>query len=647
MTTFLSFTIVGIVVGCIYALTSTGLVVTYISSGIFNFAHGAIGMVAAFAYWELTVKDGWPVPLALLFVLFVLAPVMGLLIDRLLMRNLHGKPEVITLVITLGLMLFLLGLAEMRWDPGFPRTIPKFFAGHEVSLFGVVVTYHQIIVVVIAVAVAIGLRLFLFRTRSGIALRAVVDDPGLAALNGAPPARVRSMGWAIGAMLASLAGILLAPLVTLDILLLTFLVINGYAAAIVGRLRNLPLTFAGGLLLGLFESYAVGYVPGSLLSQLRPTLPVIFLFVALLILPQDRLRVGRAAGRRSTRVPALRTTLMAAAGFVIVAWFVSGQLSVTNLITGGEGLVVALVLLSLLMLTGYGGQISAAQLSFVGFGAFAMGKLGHGGSLVGVLAAVGLAATVGALVALVTLRVRGLYLALSTVAFAQAMVYIFFDNNNVFGQGGALSVARVHLPGISLQSDRAFFVACAMVFAAAAVGVLALRRASFGRRLAAMSDSAAACATLGMNIAWTKLAVFTLSAGLAGLAGVLFGGLRGSVGSNDFAMLNSLALLLLLAIWGLDSVTGVLLAGLTYALFPVIQAHVPSIHSLQFLAIGLGALGLARNPDGVMSQLAPAGDAMRRLWARRVAVAPTPAGRAEAEVGVDEAEEETLAGVAG
>ncbi len=157
-------------------------------------------------------------------------------------------------------------------------------------------------------------------------------------------------------------------------------------------------------------------------------------------------------------------------------------------------------------------------------------------------------------------------------------------------------MARFHLPGISLQSDRAFFVACAVVFAAAAVGVLALRRASFGRRLAAMSDSAAACATLGMNITWTKLAVFTVSAGLAGVAGVLYGGLRGSVGSNDFTMLASLSLLLLLAIWGLDSVTGVLLAG--HHLRPVPRDPVPRPEhpQPQFLATGLGALGLAQEP---------------------------------------------------
>src|SRR5206468_8568188 len=131
---------------------------------------------------------------------------------------------------------------------------------------------------------------------------------------------------------------------------------------------------------------------------------------------------------------------------------------------------------------------------------------------------------------------------------AQAMITVFFQNNNVFGQGGALSVARVHLPGISLQSDRAFFVACAVVFAAAAVGVLALRRSSFGRRLAAMSDSEAACATLGMNLMSTKLMLFSLSAGLAGLGGALLGGLRTGVGASNFELLQSLVLLLLVTL---------------------------------------------------------------------------------------------------
>src|SRR5207237_130128 len=203
---------------------------------------------------------------------------------------------------------------------------------------------------------------------------------------------------------------------TLDLLLLTLRGINGCAAAIVGRLKSLPLTFVGGLALGLLESYVVAYVPGSVLSQLRPTIPVIFLYVVLLIFPQSRLRVGRALSRRTTKVPTLRTTLIAAVVFVGASWIAASTLSGTNLFNLGRGLVAALILLSLVLLTGYGGQISLAQWTFVGLGSFAMGKVAGGDSLVGVLAAVAFAGAVGAISALPALRLRGLYLALSTFA---------------------------------------------------------------------------------------------------------------------------------------------------------------------------------------------------------------------------------------
>src|SRR3954470_22098207 len=203
MTTFLTLTIVGIVVGCIYALSATGLTVTYITSGIFNFAHGAVGMIAAFTYWELTAEHGWPQAPAAFAVLFLLAPIMGLLIEQ-LMRRLHGAPTEVTLVITLGILLALIGVAQTRWNPGEARVLTEFFSGNQVAIFGVNVTYHQLFVVVTTIAVVIGLRLFLYQTRAGIAMRAVVDAPEVAALNGAAPARVSQMGWVIGAMLASL-----------------------------------------------------------------------------------------------------------------------------------------------------------------------------------------------------------------------------------------------------------------------------------------------------------------------------------------------------------------------------------------------------------------------------------------------------------
>ncbi|MBV8980438.1 MAG: ATP-binding cassette domain-containing protein [Acidimicrobiia bacterium] len=612
MTTFLAFTVVGVVVGCIYALSATGLVVTYITSGIFNFAHGAVGMIAAFMYWRLTIQDGWPTLLALPFILFVFAPLLGVLIDLLIMRNLHAASEEVRVIVTVALMLFLLGVGQWIWDPGVPRTIPRFFNADHVQLFSVNVSYHQIIVVLAALAVAVGLRLFLFRTRIGVALRATVDAPDLASYFGAAPGRVRLLGWAMGSSLAALAGVLLAPLVTLDILLLTLLVINGYAAGIVGRLKSLPLTFAGGVALGLLESYVVGYGPRSVLSQLRPTVPVIFLYIALLIFPQSRLRVGRALARRTTKVPSLRTSVIAAAAFIVAASILATTLSGSNVFTLGRGLVAALILLSLVLLTGYGGQISLAQWTFVGFGAFAVGKVAGGDSVLGVLAAVGFAGAIGALSALPALRLRGLYLALATFAFAVAMRPVFFENNNIFGQGGALRVGRVLVHGNS-----AFVVLIAVVFAAAAVGVLAVRRSSFGRRLVAMSDSQVACATLGMSLTWTKLIVFAASAGLAGLAGALYGGLQGSVGSLNFDVLNSLAIFLLLAVWGVDSILAALFAGVAYAYLFVLASHFPDIRGLSFMLTGLAALGIARNPEGAIALTSHNFERIKGWWQAR------------------------------
>ncbi|MEY2469462.1 MAG: branched-chain amino acid transport system permease protein livM, partial [Actinomycetota bacterium] len=215
MTSFLAYTVIGIAIGCIYALTASGLVVTYTTSGIFNFALGAIGMLMAFTYWQLTVQDGWPQWLGLIVVLGVIAPALGALIQRVLMRRLYGATTSTTLVITLGLLLSCIGVATVIWDPGEPRTMPEFFSGHNVKVFSIFVSYHQLTMMSVAVLVAVFLRFFLFRTRIGTAMRAVVDDPELAALNGAAPERVAMVSWALGASLAGLAGILLAPLVSL------------------------------------------------------------------------------------------------------------------------------------------------------------------------------------------------------------------------------------------------------------------------------------------------------------------------------------------------------------------------------------------------------------------------------------------------
>lgn len=624
MTQFLAFTIVGIAAGSIYAVTAAGLVLTYTTSGVFNFGHGAIGMICAFSYWELRVHHHWAAPVALAVVLLVEAPALGAIIERVLMRGLAHVDIGVSLVVSLGLLLTLLGLAQTLWSNTTTRAMPQFFGNDaQVRLFSVNVTVHQLIMIAVGGAVAVVLRVLLTRTPVGIAMRGVVDDPDLMAMTGTPPERLGQISWAIGAMLAGLAGILLAPLVSLDTVLLTLLVIDGYAGAMVGRLRSLPLTFAGAMALGLFRSYSTGFLPQNVLKYVGTSLPTIFLYAVLLLLPSARLRTARIGGGRVPKVASLKTSLLAGAALLGAAWVVSGSLSVTNLATAGKGVALGLITLSLVLLTGYGGQVSLCQLTFVGFGAFAMGHIAGGSSPLGLLAAVALAAAVGAVAALPSLRLQGLYLALSTLAFAQLMTFAFFNNSAIFGNGGSLHVGRPHIFGLHFDSERSFFMLLTAAFVAAAAGVLAVRRGEFGRRLAAMRDSPAACATLGMDLTRTKLAVFAGSAGLAGLAGAFFGGLRTSVTSGDFVLLQSLALLLLAYVWGINSVVGALLAGIVSAIFPTIQQHLPHV-SVLYLGAGLGAVSLGRQPAGVIGDLGARWEALRARPPRRPVPTPVP-----------------------
>src|SRR3954454_9548785 len=330
MAIFLSFTVVGLVWGCVYALIATGLVVTYNTTGIFNFAHGAIAMVGAYTFWQFYDPQdgwGWPAPLAFIMVVFVLAPLFGLVIEFLLMRPLRGAPVDVTLVVTLGLLLFLVGLAQVIWNPNQVRNLPSFFNGSGFRIGYVQVTWHEVIAVVSTVGIALGLRVLFSRTRTGIAMRAVVDSPDLLAMAGGRPVRVQQLAWALSCSVAALAGILLAPIARLDIILLTLLVVEGYAAAIIGRLRNLPIAVIGAGAIGLGQYYLGGYLTSDKLSRLQYLLPMVVLFVALIVLPQDRLRAASFQGAVAPRVAALKTSVSWGAVLVLGTFLLSGVLS--------------------------------------------------------------------------------------------------------------------------------------------------------------------------------------------------------------------------------------------------------------------------------------------------------------------------------
>src|SRR5688572_1330106 len=305
MKAFLAYTVIGIVTGSVYAVAASGLVLTYTTSGIFNFAHGGIGMLMAFTYWELRFNHGWPAPLALIVVIFVIAPLLGALIERVLMRNLHGRATGTSLVVTIGLMVMLMGVAQGLWPPQ-SRQFLQFFGESGLRVFGIFVTTHQFITIAVGGLIAVVLWYLLNRTRMGVAMRAVVDDRNLTALNGASPARISMFSWAIGASLAAVAGILIAPILNLEILSLTLLVVVAYAAAVFGKLTNLPLTFAGAMILGLLSAYLeFDFLQTDKIPGLRGSLPTLMLFAVLLLMPEERLRVGRLAGERGPRVPGL------------------------------------------------------------------------------------------------------------------------------------------------------------------------------------------------------------------------------------------------------------------------------------------------------------------------------------------------------
>jgi branched-chain amino acid transport system permease protein len=617
MSEFISLLIAGVVTGSIYALSASGLVLTYTTTGFFNFAQGAMGMVLAYLFWQLW--QAWHLP-ALALTLLVAAPILGLLVERLVARPLHGAPTSVRLAVMLGLLLLLLGLAGAVWPQTAVYNVPEFFAGDQVTIGGVNLSYEQIITVAIAVAVALGLRLLFRHTRIGVAMRAVVDDPGLASLAGAPSSRIASFAWMIGVAFAGIAGILLAPTQMVQ-LQLTELVIFGYAAAVVGRMRSLPLTFLGAIVLGIGESMASGYAPGGSVTYVQAALPMGLLLLALLVSPEVRLTAGRAMRARPPQVAKASTTFIAGAAIVALVALGGVVLTGTNLFTMGNALVLAILALSLVPLSGYGGQVSLCQFTFLGIGALMMHWIDGGSSILGVLAAVGVCAGVGALLALPALRLRGLYLALATLAFAVLMDNVFFTNPSVMGSGGAVSVGRPDIFGMRFSTNRAFDLLLAVVLAVCIIGVGYLRRGPFGRRLVAMNDSSTASATVGMSLTVTKLAAFAFSAAMAGLAGALYGGLSTSIGAASFQWLYSIALFVAITLTGASLLTGAVIAGLFLAIGPVIGSHVPQIPNFTELLIGVGIILVGRNPLGIGRLYAEVSD----LWQRVKGKGPTRA----------------------
>jgi branched-chain amino acid transport system permease protein len=613
MEQFIAFGIVGLSTAAIYAIIGSGLVLTYATTGVFNFAHGAAGMLAAFAYWQLAVGWGWPVPVALAVVLLVLAPAFGLAVERVVLRPVQALGDAEKLVMTVALLSGSIAVARWIWDPNVPRPLAPFFVDKAPLHIGsATVTWHQAVTMVVAVAVAVGLRALLYRTRAGAEMRATVDDRALAGLAGAEPLRANRLAWILGTQLAAVGGILIASTVALDATQLSLLIVSAYTAAIFGRLRSLPLTFLGAVVVGCLESYLAGYLPQNpYLPGLRLAAPALLLFAALLIFPHGRLRGGL---RRVAVVPlpTFRGTAWLAAGIVAFGAVLAGTLGDARLITYGTMFSLGVVALSFVPLAGYAGQISLCQLSIAGIGAVTWAHLGAQGQPWALAAAIAVPAAVGAVIALPALRLSGVYLALGTAAFAVVLDRWIFTlpafhllgiRIAIFDQG-SVTVSGPSLFGHTVDSPAGLTVFAAAGLALATAAVAVVRRSRFGRRLIASRDSEAAYATLGGGLLPTRIAVFALSAGLAGLGGALYGMQLRTITADQFGFVAGLPIFLVAVVGGLGALgtglfTGVALVGVSTVLLGV----APWSADVVALLPALAGLGLGRHPEGAVAGL--------------------------------------------
>jgi branched-chain amino acid transport system permease protein len=660
--TFLQYTILGLVTGGVYGIAASGLVVTYTTSGIFNFAHGAVAMLAAFTYWQLRFGWGWPAPVALAVVLGVLAPLLGALLYRVVMRGLRGTSEVTRIVVPVSVTLGFLALSVWVWDPTprTPRLFPMFFgADSTVSVVGVNLAWHEIGALLMAGLVALGLRWLFTATRTGVAMRAVVDDPDLLELNAGRPERLAMASWALGAFLAALAGVLITPIQgsAMSAQALTLLVIDAFAAAMFGRLRSVPRTFVGGLVLGLLGSYVIGYFPAddwTWTGNFRVSLPMIVLFVVLLFLPQDRLRGTTVLrSRERFRQPTMRNAVIAAVALVVGMWLLRSLLAPTAINDLGFAMAASIIALSLVLLTGYAGEINLAVLSFGAIGAIVVHHWGVSGdgrdahsTLLGYILAAVVCALVGALVALPSLRLRGLYLALSTLAFGvfvsnmllreitERELPILHTRFSIFPSGN-LTVPRPELGPLDLGDRGTFLMFLTVLFAVLGVGLVALRQSSYGRRLTAMKDSPAASATLGENPVSLKLSVFMLSAAIAGVGGALMTAQLGSTNLDRFDIFLSLTLLMLTVVGGIGYVSGALFGGILFGVFFLAIAntldklgadHTELEGLFDFLARlttvlpALLGVSIGRHPTGAVERILTDTERLRRRELRPVLV---------------------------
>jgi len=521
--TVITFAVLGLGVGAVYGLLGNGLVLIYRGSGLVNFAHGAMAMGAAYLFYEFDRVNGWSWWPAFLTSVAALA-LVGVLTQVVLMRRLRDASPISRLIGTLGVLALLDGIFSKWFGASTNTVIPPVLPNGSFTIGSYAFNEQSLSLLGIGLVVCLGLHWWTRLSPHGIAMSAVAESPEAAASLGWSPQMVATLTWAGGAGLAGAAGILIAPTTGLVVTNMTLIVVDALAAALLGGFESFPIVLAAGVGIGIAQSEMAYYIntPGW-----SDALPFLVISAALIVrgrgLPvrghvmEQLPRLG--SGNVSLRVVVPVLVLLCLGIELLFSQGLTASLSVQ--------VAISVILLSVVVVTGYAGQLSLAQFSLAGVGAFIAGRLAAGEGwpfLVCVVLGVLGAAAVGGLFGIPALRTRGVNLAIVTLGLGVAVQDLVFLNPNYTGGFGGTNVPVPKIFGLSLNpitTPGRYAIFCCVCLLLATIVVGNVRRSRVGRRLIAVRANERAAASLGVSVSEAKLYAFALAAGIAGLGGVL------------------------------------------------------------------------------------------------------------------------------
>jgi len=628
VTQFLLYAGLGLAAGVLYAGVGLGVVTTFKATGVVNLAQVGFGMWGAFTYQRLradgslvlpipglpTPSLGAPATMGTAFVIALLsAAVLGGLSYLLVFRELRRASTVANLVASTGLLIVIQSLMVLQFGTAAIR-VDAFLPTGTLTIGGAAIPVDRVWAAAITVAVTAVLAAWFRWTRTGLAMRGASESQLNVALARWSPVRLATTGWMLGAVVSASLTLLVAPAVSLSPGAFGLLIVPGLAAALVGRLSSLPWTCAGGLLLGIVQAEignwsTKSWWPGWArvgVAQLVPFLAV----TLVLVLRGSKLPFrGEPVAARLPSVrpqrPRLLVVLPAGAAGGIALALTSGVYRF-GIITS---MVLAILFLSVVVLTGFTGQLSLGQAAIAGVAGFTLARFDTGVPFpINLVLAAAIATVVGVVIGAPALRIRGAQLAIVSIAGAVALESLVFQNPSFTKQSGTV-VHPASLFGIDLGIRKGddiarlgFGIVVLVVLALTCCGVACITAGRTGRRFLAIRGDERAAASVGIDVARTKLVAIATASFVAGLSGGLLGFVRGQLTADSFSLFVGIAAVAYAAIGGVTRVAGALLAGSlgSLGIVYVIVNQRDDLGNWYALATGLGViLAVVLVPDGL------------------------------------------------